>query len=231
MMNIKTILFPVFIVLATFQISCKKEEQKIFQTTTIKTDSMKIDAKAGDVISAHSSKVYDFKYLEMENVLVNGHKVYLDKKEFDALYKNKIDSNKTDIWECGTPFEWLDEKWMAQKYGPKSELGDLPNFDGKITTIYVKNIEFNTNNHMVLFNSGNVENNSFHIVSHNITLDKNTKLKDFKKLFPKGDYYVLEDSDEMHARFSIGKNDVEDAFHLVFKNGKLELVTLWWLLC
>ena len=219
------------LILATFQISCKKEEQMILETSPVKTDSTEIDAKTDEVISANVPKVYDFKYLEMENDLVNGHKVYLDKKEFDALYKNKIDSTKTDIWECGTPFEWLDEKWMAQKYGPKSELGDLPNFDGKITTIYGKNIEFTTNNHMVLLNSGNVENNSFHIVSHNITLDKNTKLKDFKKLFPKGDYYVLEDSDEMHVRFSIGKNDVEDAFHLVFKNGKLELVTLWWLLC
>lgn len=229
-MKIRTIVFPILIILASFQISCVKKESKITETEPAKTDSTKSIVETNDLITTKQPKAYTSNYISTEDVLVNGHNVFFKKTEFDALYKNKIDSTRTDVWDCGTPFEWLDDKWMTEKYGPKSKEGDLENFNGEITTLFGKGITLSTNNHMVLFDTGYAENNSLTIVSHNIRLDKNTTLEDFKKWFPKAEIEKMDKPNEVRFRFSIEKN-IEDSFLFYFKDGKLEYFTLWWLLC
>ena len=74
------------------------------------------------------------------------------------------------------------------------------------------------------------KNNSFKIISHNITLDENTTLEEFKKIFPNIEIENLENPNYVKARFYLGK-DEDDAFLFCFKNGKLDYFTLWWLLC
>ncbi|MBS7231862.1 hypothetical protein KHA90_12590 [Flavobacterium psychroterrae] len=123
-----------------------------------------------------NKSIYDLKFITIKNVLINDHRVILSKVEFESIYTH-IDSTKTRIWECGSPFDWIDREWMTKTYGEKDrETGVFDKFNGEITTIYSKNIEFATNNHIVLFDTGFADNNSFKIISHNIILNKNTTL-------------------------------------------------------
>ena len=88
----------------------------------------------------------------------------MTKDEFESIYTH-TDSTKTQLWECGSPFEWLDEKWMVKAYGEKDKgTGIFKNFNGEITNIYSQNIDFTTNNHIVLFDTGFAANNSFKII-------------------------------------------------------------------
>jgi len=173
---------------------------------------------------------YDSDIIKIENVLINGQKVILPIEKFNSVYK-AIDSSKTELWECGSPFEWLDSDWMTEKYGKVTkESGTFENFDGNITTLYGKQIEFNTNNHIVLFNTAFAKSNSIKILSHNIELNKDTSLKDFQKMFPKSEMEQLDNPGEVRFRFYVDK-EVDDAFLFYFKDGKLDYFSLWWLLC
>lgn len=192
-------------------------------------------AVASDTISETKltlslQSIYNSKFLDTDNVLVNDQKTISSKKEFESVYK-KIDSTNTSVWECGNPFEWLDEKWMIQEYGAQNkEKGTFENFNGEITTICVNDAIFATNNHIVLFDEAFVTKNSFKIISHNIILDKNTTLESFKKTFPNAAIEKVENENECRIRFSLGV-DSDDAFLFYFKNGKLNYLRLWWLLC
>ncbi|WP_310555407.1 hypothetical protein [Flavobacterium sp.] len=178
----------------------------------------------------NSLGTYNSKYIDFENVLINNHKVILSKSDFESIH-NKIDSTKTMIWECGSPFEWLDEEWMIKTYGNKTEeSGAFDTFNGEITTLFGKDIEFNTNNNIVLFDKAFAKNNSFEIISHRIKLNKNTSLEDFKKMFPNSEMEILEERNEVRFRFYLN-DKADDAFLFYFKKGKLNYFTLWWLLC
>ena len=168
--------------------------------------------------------------LEIENVRVNHHKVLLSKADFEATYK-KIDSIKTALWECGNPFEWLDKEWMEKTYGKMDkEKGTFDTFNGDVTTLYAKGIEFNSNSHIVLFNTAFAKDNSLEILSHKILLDRKTTLEEFRKLFPNAEMEPMDTANEVRFRFYI-KQDMDDAFLFFFKDGKLDSFCLWWLLC
>ncbi|TWH99700.1 hypothetical protein IQ05_03041 [Flavobacterium tiangeerense] len=236
---IKNIISTLFILTLATIISCKNEknEQKKNENVSVQTNDNfpKTNQQGKDTIiekkeKLNNNSIYNSKFIEIKNSLINGHKVILLKNEFDAIYK-KNDSLKTTLWECGSPFEWLDKEWMVKTYGVENkEKGTFDRFNGEITTIYDKNIKFTTNNHIVLFDMAFAKNNSFKIISHNITLDKNTTLKEFKKIFPKIEIENLENPNNVRARFYLGKVE-DDAFLFYFKNGKLDYFTLWWLLC
>lgn len=229
------------IIIATFLtiMGCRsdKKEQpkdaivKIQKNRNPQNDSLKReDTLTEDKKDPNINPVYTSKSINIENALINGHKVILSKTEFDAIYP-KNDSVKTTLWECGNPFEWLDKEWMIKKYGPENkEKGTFERFNSEITTIYLNKIEYNTNNHLVLFDRASAENNSFKIISQNITLDRNTTLEGFKKIFPNAEIEKLANKNEVRARFSLGEKR-DDAFLFYFKNGKLNYFTLWWLLC
>lgn len=219
--------------------SCKneKKEQPKDANVNLQTNSNpeNTNQQGKDTITDNKKKlninpVYNSKFIKIENVLINGHKVILLKNEFDAIYP-KNDSIKTTLWECGNPFEWLDKEWMIKKYGAENkEKGTFERFNSEITTIYLKNIKYSTNNHMVLFDMAFAENNSFKIISHHITLDRNTTLEEFKKIFPNTEIEKLANKNEVRARFYLEEKK-DDAFLFYFKNGKLNYFTLWWLLC
>ncbi|MBE8727814.1 hypothetical protein C4F50_23095 [Flavobacterium sp. KB82] len=209
-------------------IACNSRNEKVKEAakTITKDTSAVVETKK----KPDDKSVYDSKFIEKENILINGNKVIVSKQEFESIY-TKIDSTKTQIWECGSPFEWLDEKWMIKTYGQKtSDMGTFKTFNGEITTIYTQNIQFATNNHIVLFDTGFADQNSFKIISHNITLDKNTTLKEFRKKFPNAEMEKTENENEVRFRFYLDKV-TDDAFLFYFKDGKLNYVTLWWLLC
>ena len=170
------------------------------------------------------------KYLEIKDALVDSKNLILNKVDFEKFSTLKTDSAKTDLWECGNPFEWLDRPWMEKTYGKYDEkAGNFPKFNGEITTIYKKGIEYSTNDHIVLFSRAEAENHNFRIPSHHIILDKNTTLKDFKKLFPQLDAEKVSNNE---VRFRIYLNHLsDDAFLFYFKDGRLQNFTLWWLLC
>ncbi|MFC3159858.1 hypothetical protein ACFOEQ_16420 [Chryseobacterium arachidis] len=163
-------------------------------------------------------------HLALENVLVNGNDIILSKAKFGKIYP-KHDSVKTELWECGSAFDWLDKEWMEKTYGK-----DLVNFDGKITTFYVNHAEFNSDNHIILFSQAQADKNDFEIKSHHITLNKNTTINKFQKLFPKLKKDETDQKNVVSFRIPVAK-DGEDSFIFYFKDGKLESFYLWWLLC
>ncbi|KAF2513588.1 hypothetical protein [Flavobacterium foetidum] len=216
------------LLLFTILIACNscnkkvKEPKKIIETKQKVTTSTEPKEK--------DKSIYDSKFLEKENVLINNHKVILTKDEFESIYTH-IDSTKTRLWECGSPFEWLDEKWMTKTYGKKNkETGLFPKFNGEITSIYSQNIDFATNNHIVLFDTGSADNNTFEIISHNIKLNKDTTVKEFRSKFPNIEMEKTDYPNEVRFRFYLN-NQSDDAFLFYFKDGKLNYLTLWWLLC
>jgi hypothetical protein len=208
-------------------LSCRESEPKDnLNPASEKKDSVKTIAQENPVKA--EPKSYSLAYLKMEDVLLNGNKILLDKTDFEKIYR-KIDSTRTDLWECGNPLDFLDEEWMTKTYG-KRESGSFEKFDGNITTIYTQNIQFITNNHMVLFDTAQADKNTFKIISSNIILDQNTTIEDFQKQFPKLEKEATEDPAVFRFRIPTGK-DHDDAFLFYFKNGKLEYTTLWFLLC
>lgn len=226
----------VFILMITIFVGCQKSDvSNITKTQEDNQDIQKIDDVAKDTLAQEipekaESRIYNSKYLAIKDARVNNHAIILGQKEFNKMY-TKIDSTRTILWECGNPLDFLDKEWMTKKYGPiNKDTGTFENFDGKITTIYAKETEFDTNNHIVLFNSASAKQNSFQIPGYNIHLDKNTTLEDFKKLFPHSEVEKLENSNEVRYRFYLDEKS-SDAFLFHFKNGKLNYFTLWWLLC
>ena len=224
MTAVKTLIsFIVFVI--TF-IGCRNEGKPKNERQTA------IQAKPVPLKRRETKKpiVYKERYMNVKDILVNGHNMILSLRKFNSLYK-KIDSSKTALWECGDPFEWLDEKWMKATYGDKSEKsGTFEKYDGNVTTLFAKNIEFNTNNHIVLLNTAFAKSNSFEIPSHQIVLDKNTSVEAFRKTFPLAKMEKLEDPEEVRFRFYL-EAPADDAFLFYFKNGKLNYLKLWWLLC
>jgi hypothetical protein len=221
--------FALLILIALAFQSCKNNNDKIQDSTD------NIVLKREDTIFENKGKftadtIYNSKFIDIENVLINDHKAIVSKNEFDAIYP-KSDSVKTTLWECGSPFEWLDKAWMIKTYGPENkEKGTFERFNGEITTIYEKGIQFTTNNHIVLFDKALASKTTFKIRNYKVKLDKNTTLKEFKKIFPNTEIEGLENKNEVRARFYLEK-DSDDAFLFYFKDGKLDYFTLWWLLC
>ncbi|QXU43643.1 hypothetical protein [Pedobacter sp. D749] len=219
-----------FIVFAIMFISCRNEgkpksEPKNERQTAIQGQPVLLKRR-----ETKKPIVYKERYMSIKDVLINGHHMILSRPKFNSLYK-KIDSSKTELWECGDPFEWLDEKWMKATYGDKSEKsGTFEKYEGNVTTLFAQNIEFNTNNHIVLINTAFAKSNSFEIPKHQIVLNQNTSIEDFRKTFPLAKMEKLEDPDEVRFRFYL-EAPADDAFLFYFKNGKLNYLKLWWLLC
>lgn len=217
-----------FLFLFTILTACNNhnKEEKEFKKSINKESASPSIAKT----KFGNKSIYDLKFIPIKNVLINDHRVILSKVEFESIYTH-IDSTKTRIWECGSPFDWIDREWMTKTYGEENrETGVFSKFNGEITTIYSKNIEFATNNHIVLFDTGFADNNSFKIISHNIILNKNTTLNEFRSKFPNSKMETTENPNEVRFRFYL-KELNDDAFLFYFKDGKLNYFTLWWLLC
>ena len=225
--NILHILFVLF-----FLFSCKDDKKEtlssekmdeIPSTKPTQKDSAKTSEKT-------TFKSYTSSFLKIEDVLFDHHNIIMDKKIFDKLY-SKRDSIKTEIWECGNPFNWLDDKWMTKTYGKYDEDRDtFGDFDGSITSIYTNNARFDTNDHLVLFNGALSKGNEFKIKSYQIVLNENTTLEEFQRFFPNLKKEEMERKNECRFRIGIEK-DGDDAFLFYFENGKLKSFNLWWLLC
>ena len=229
-------IFLLFILLSLIFVRCQKSDKStVLKNQPVSKETMKAseilpDTLVGKSVEKQNQQIFNSKYLAIKNATVNHHPIILDQKEFEKIYKN-IDSTSTTLWECGNPFDWLDKDWMRKKYGSENnDKGTFENFDGKITTIYSKEIEFNTNNHIVLFNTAFAKKNSFQIPSHHINLDQNTTLEEFKTIFPNLELEKLENPNEVRFRMYLSHSS-DDAFLFYFKNGKLDYFTLWWLLC
>lgn len=206
---------------------CKETDSKEAPNPSLEKQKPQVTIIQENPVKAEP-KSYSLAYLKMEDVLLNGNKILLDKTNFEKIYR-KIDSTRTDLWECGNPLDFLDEEWMTKTYG-KRESGSFEKFDGNITTIYTQNIQFITNNHVVLFDTAQADKNTFKIISAHIILDQNTTIEDFQKQFPNLEKEATEEPAVFRFRIPTGK-DHDDAFLFYFKNGKLEYTTLWFLLC
>ena len=161
---------------------------------------------------------------------MNNHKIILEQKEFRNLYP-KYDSIRTTLRECGHPLEWLDEKWMVKTYGEKDKnVGTFARFNGEITRFSIRGFDFDSSNHLVIFDSGKAKGNTFLIISDQIVLDENTSVSEFKNLFPKVEMEVTDEKNTVRFRLYVAEN-FDEAFLFYFKDGKLEYYTLWWLLC
>lgn len=211
--------------------SCQKDHQIMEPENSISSGkTTEFDSKNKERVVTEKIKVYRSKYLAIENVLVNDHKIILPQQEFAKLYP-KYDSIRTTLRECGHPLEWLDEKWMIKTYGEKDEnVGTFARFDGEITRLNIRGFDFDSNNHLVIFDSGKAKGNTFLIISDQIVLNENTTVSDFKKLFPKIEMEETEDKDTVRFRLYVAEN-LDEAFLFYFKDGKLDYYTLWWLLC
>ncbi|WP_035650253.1 hypothetical protein [Flavobacterium sp. ASV13] len=214
----------------TILIACNSRNEKANESKKIIETKHEVNTSIEPKEKLKDKSIYDSKFLGKENVLINDHKVILTKDEFESIY-TQVDSISTQLWECGSPFEWLDEKWMIKTYGKKNnKSGTFNTFNGEITTIFSQNIQFATNNHIVLFDTGFVGNNSFKIISHNITLNKDTTVKEFMSKFPNTEMEKTDYPNEVRFRFYLD-NKSDDCFLFYFKDGKLNYLTLWWLLC
>ena len=231
--NFQKITF-VYIVLAFTVFGCRdgvKQREKPQVNSTIGTGGLggKDTGINPRGLKRRTAVTYQSKFITTKDVLINGHDVVLSFRKFNALY-SALDSSRTALWECGDPFEWLDSVWMKKTYGNKDkEKGTFEKYDSKVTSLFVKDMRFDSNRHIVLFNTASAKSNSFEIPSHHIVLNKNTSLADFKKMFPNVKLDQLENSETV-ARFYL-ERDADDAFLLYFKNGKLDHFILWWLLC
>jgi hypothetical protein len=177
-----------------------------------------------------AAKVYLANSLSLNNILLNGHKPKLSFDRFNQYYP-KPDSLKKTLWECGSPFDSLDEAWMIRTYGPQdAEKGTFKNYDDQVTTIYVNGGEYATNGHITLLIKADASHNSVLIPSHQIVLNSQTSAATFDKLFPKTHPEKMEDKNMVRYRIPL-KADEPDAFLLYFKNGKFDHIELWYLLC
>lgn len=172
---------------------------------------------------------YNFDTLSINDVTFNNQKVFLSNTEFKQYFK--VDSSKTDIWDCGDPFTYLDKEWMEKTYGKYDpNKGTYTNFDGKITTFFVGNTQFSSNNNKVLFVESKAKGNKFAIGNNNITLDENITTEDFKKIFPNAAIGPLEEPGVEGVRIPVDRNGA-DAWVFTFKNHKLYSYILFWDLC
>lgn len=223
--------FGIFLFL--FFVNCKKEHQETVlaknesDSVIIENPETKKDSSVTSIEKVDSEpKIYDSEFLPPEKVLINNHNYLLPKKQFDQIYP-KLDSTRTAIWECGDPFEWLDVDWMTKTYGPKSKTSyEYENYDGYITSLYSKKIYFLTNKNKVLFFEMKMTGNNFKVKEHDIILTEATTKSEFEKMFPKANKWDESDTYVMQL------DNVYDAqFVFIFKNGKLDDIHLWWLLC
>ncbi|GAB0155991.1 hypothetical protein CHRYSEOSP005_12530 [Chryseobacterium sp. Alg-005] len=224
-MNTSAYLFGIVIILLA---GCQKKETKV-SVNKKKVDTT-LASRKDSIPAKNTSVTYLDTTLSLENIRINGSKPMVLKSEFEKQYP-KSDSIITELWECGNPFEWLDQKWMDDTYGKRdANSGVYENFDGKITTIYTHKASFITNKHLVLFDDAFADKNTLEVVSHHIILNHATSMEEFEKLFPKAKREEGANKDEFQYRFYLGKES-ENAFFLVFKNGYFYSFNLWWLLC
>lgn len=137
---------------------------------------------------------------------MNYHKIILSQQEFSTVYP-KYDSTRTTFRECGHPLEWLDEKWMVKKYGEKDEyVRTFARLDRKIPRFSIKGFDFDSNNHLVIIDSGKAEANTFKVISDQFVLDENTNVFAFKKLFPNVEMEETDEKNKVRFRLPIAEN-------------------------
>ncbi len=173
---------------------------------------------------------YDYDTLGLDGALVNGHPIIMPQKAFEKAY-GSLDSATTDLWECGSPFGYLDDAWMAKTYGAYDTLkGEYATFNGYFTTLFVRKASFSSNGHIVLFAEADAAGNNFSLPASRVVIDKNTTLEAFEKAFPKILPEMLDNGLDRRYRIPLSKIS-DDAFLFYFEGGKLVSFTLWWLLC
>ena len=82
-------------------LSCQKDNQVVEPENARSPEkTTEIASKNKESVVKEKIKVYRSKYLAIENVLVNDHKIILPQQEFAKLYP-KYDSIRTTLRECG----------------------------------------------------------------------------------------------------------------------------------
>ena len=213
--------------------SCNANNDRTTKKPISKHSSQTIASKASKKtlsITKHETKAYLVDSLPLTAILLNGHKPMMSFNSFHKYYP-KPDSIKKIVWECGSPFDSLDEAWMINTYGPwDTQAGTFKNYDSQVTTIYAKGSEYATNGHIALLIKAESRHNSVVIPSHQIALSSHTSVKTFNKLFPKTHPEKTEDTSIIRYRIPL-KYNYPDAFLFYFKNGKFNHIELWYLLC
>lgn len=210
--------------------ACEKNTKEDHISAQNNTDSISSGKTKEKIYKKNLSSVFNQDHLPLNNVLVNRNSILTPKEDFKTMYA-KADSVKAEIWECGNPFEWLDKEWMAKTYGNYStDKGTFGDFDGTVSSIYLGNSTYTTNEHVVLFDRTQMEGNEIFIKSHQILLTENTTIEEFQKLFPQIKKSETDVKNTFIFRIPLAK-DNDDAFLFFFTNGKLNNVKLWWLLC
>ena len=168
--------------------------------------------------------------LPLTAILLNGHTPIIPYKSFQKHYP-KPDSTKKTLWECGSPFDSLDEDWMVKTYGAwDTQAGTFKNYDSQITTIYVNGSAYATNGHITLLIKANAKRNAVLIPSNQIALSSHTSIATFNKLFPKTHPEKTGDKSIIRYRIPV-KYNYDDAFLFYFKDGQFDHIELWYLLC
>lgn len=92
-----------------FLLSCEGKEniKKSPGQKLKKSESVVILKKNTNVLAQRKDFIFQSKYLAVDDFLVNGNKMIQSKTEFYSDRK-KIDSTSSELWECGSPFDWLD---------------------------------------------------------------------------------------------------------------------------
>ena len=96
---------------------------------------------------------------------------------------------------------------MVKEYGEKDEyVRTFARLDGKITRFSIKGFDFDSNNHLVIIDSGKAEANTFKVISNHFVLDENTTVFAFKKLFPNVEMQETDEKNKVRFRLPIAEN-------------------------
>jgi len=214
-------------------LSCNANNDQATKKSYAKHSSQTTASKGLNItrpVTKREPKAYLIDSLPLTAILLNGHKPELPNNSFNKYYP-KPDSTKRTLWECGSPFDSLDEAWMEKTYGMwDAQAGTFKNYDSQITTIYVNGSAYATNGHMTLLIKADAKRNSVSVPSHQIALSSHTSIATFNKLFPKIHPEKTEDKNVIRYRMPL-KRDYPDAFLFYFKNGMFDHIELWYLLC
>ncbi len=200
-------------------VSCRKIEKnnKVANTSfQVKKDSYLLSNKIKEI---DTLEIYNWDTLSIESVKFNKKNMLFSLADLDS---KKIDSISYDLWACGNPFEWMDEKYPADS----------------LRDIHIKGSRYITNENSVLLMSSIIKNNElkFH---NNIRINEFTTIDNFKKIFPRSyktfirakklnpENYVEYD----YINIVFFKEQPSDHWIFYFKDGLLIKFELYWWLC
>lgn len=187
--------------------SCKKETKSDSLGITYTQDSTNSDTDADE-----KSQIPQPDTLSLNNTSFDKHSLFQSRKEV----RDKIDSTVYKIWECGNPFEWMDEE------------AD----NDSIYHLYQDGKEYITNGSHILLYKAYFKNHRLLIKNKNVILSESTTLEQFKVLFPTSFTHWKHKSNEYDKlQVSFNQEVSEDGWRFYFKNGYLYKFELYWWIC